>query len=213
MGFGREVGRARDSSLPVRYRFHALCSSIQMAQPIGFTATWSYLQEKTGQPRRDPEFLLPAIALLETERSLHLAAAAEYATLRREQKAAGHRVPPRDETTATSPRRWHGDEQVGAIHALRAWRDLRPDQAIADHPQGMIVASEVDRVLAAPASAVGSAELQPILDWARRRIWVGREEDPVEYRIAWVIHHLLGQLHVAAHGATRLGSPWRFTEG
>lgn len=214
MGFGREARRVRDSSLPVRFRLNALCSCIQMVQPIGFNATWSYLQEKTGRPWRDPEFLLPAIVLLEAERALHLAAAAEYTALRRERKAAGYRFPPRDDVTPTSPRRWHGDEKLGAIHALRTWRRLRSDQAVADHPQGRIVVAEVDRVLAAPAPAASSRELQPILDWARRQIWViGWEADASELRIAGVLHHLLGQLYLAANGATPVATPWRFTEG
>lgn len=161
----------------------------------------------------DPEFLLPAVALLEAERALHLEAAAEYAVLRRARKAAGLRFPGRQEVTPTAPRRWHGDERLGAIHALGAWRDLCPDQAIADHPKGRRVAAEVDRVLAASAPTEATAELQPILDWARRQVWViGWEAEPSEYRIAGVLLHVLGQLYLTANGATSVGTAWNLAE-
>jgi hypothetical protein len=79
VGFGREAGRARDLSLPARYRLHGLGSCIQLAQPIGFNAAWSYLQAKVQRPWRDPEFPLPAIGLLEAERAVHLGIDAEFA--------------------------------------------------------------------------------------------------------------------------------------
>ncbi|MDI9627635.1 MAG: hypothetical protein QM286_03680 [Acidobacteriota bacterium] len=184
-----------------------------MAQPIGFNATWSFLQEQVGRSWRDPEFLLPAVALLEAERSLRLEAAVEYALLRREQKAAGHRFPAREDVTPTAPRRWHGRESLGAVHALKAWRHLRTDQAVADHPLGSRVVAEVDRVLGASPSTGAIAELQPILDWVRRQVWVvGWETEPSEYQVAWVLLDVLGQLYLTANGAPAVGAAWNLAK-
>ena len=168
VGFGREAGRVRDLSLPARYRLHALGSCIQLAQPIGFNATWSYLQAKVQRPWRDPEFPLPAIGLLEAERAVHLGIAAEFARQRREQKAAGLRVPPRSHVTPADPRRWHGDERLGALHALGSSRRPRSDQAIAEHPSGRTVLAAVDGILemrAKHAAAVANGATPVASPW------------------------------------------------
>lgn len=213
MGFGREARRVRDSALPARYRLHALGSCIQLAQPIGFNATWSYLQEKVQRSWRDEAFLLPALACLETERSRHLTVDAAYARLRREQKASGHRVPPRRDVTPKDPQRWHGDERVGARHALATWWRLRPDDDVAAHPYGHAVLAMVDSTLATQDQPeLELDELQAILDWARRQVHVlGWEADRSEYRVAWAVYRLLGQLHLIANGATPIGTPWNFS--
>lgn len=215
MGFGREAGRVRDLSLPARYRFRALGSCVQLAQPTGFSATWSYLQAKVQRPWRDPQFLLPAIGLLEAERAIHLGIAAEFARQRREQKAAGLRLPPRGHVTPTDPRRWHGDERLGALHALGSWRRLGSGQAVAEHPSGRIVLAAVDAALemrpehAAPALDLD--ELQRALGWARRQVHViGWDGDRAEYRVAWVVYRLLGQLYLVANGAVPVAAPWNF---
>lgn len=217
VGFGREARQVRNLSLPAGYRLHALDSCIQLAQPIGFNATWSYLRAKVERPWRDPEFLLPAIGVLEEERFVHLGIAAEFARLRREQKSAGFRIPPRTDVTPWDPRRWHGDERLGALHALGSWRRLRSDQAVAvaGHPNGRIVMAAVDSTLEMQAELAAPVldlvELQRMLDWARRQIHViGWEIDRSEYHVAGVVHHLLGQLHLAANGATPIATPWNF---
>jgi hypothetical protein len=215
VGFGREAGRVRDPSLPARYRLHALGSCIQLAQPIGFNASWSYLQAKVQRPWRDPQFLLPAIGLLEAERTAHLGIAAEYARQRCMQKAAGLRFPPRSDVTPTDPRRWHGDERLGALHALGSWRRLRSDQAVAEHPDGRIVLAAVESTLEMRPEPAGPAldldELQRILGWARRQIHViGWDGDRAEHHVAWVVRYLLGQLHIVANGATPVATPWNF---
>jgi hypothetical protein len=177
-------------------------SCIQQAQPIGFAATWSYLQWKLRQPWRDPEFLLPALELLEAERAMHLRIDAEYARLRREQKAAGHRFPRRDEVTPRNPRRWHGDERMGALFALEEMRRRRR----AGPPKLSRVLALLDRHSGSPAPAVEDLEeLQASLAWARRQIYVAGGEAG-----AFEVHLLLGHLHVVINGATPVGSQWNF---
>ena len=144
MGFGREARRVRDPGLSRAHRLHALGSCIQQAQPIGFHATWSYLQAQTGHVWRDPEFVLPAVDLLEAERSAHLRLDAVYARLRREQKAAGYRFPPPDHDTPRVPARSHGDERTGAVHSLTSWRGMRWYEELAGHPSGALVLAAVD---------------------------------------------------------------------
>jgi hypothetical protein len=180
-------------------------SCIQLAQPIGFAATWSYLQWKVRRSWRDPEYLLPALDLLEAERSTHLRIDGEYAQLRREQKAAGYRFPRRDEVTARNPRRWHGDEQMGALFALQEFRRRRRPGP----PNVSRVLALVERHLGSPAPTVEDLdELQASLAWARRQVYrAGGEAGASE------AHFLLGQLHLVIKGATPIGTQWNFLEG
>lgn len=202
----------RDEALPHAYRLHALGSCIQLSQPIGFNATWSYLESKVGLPWRNIEFLGPAIELLEAERSAHLRLVDEYAAVRRGQKAAGLRFPRRQDVTPRDPKRWHGDEHEGAIHALTTWRRLRHDAEVETHPHGRLVVAAIDQVVGLPRpAALDSNELQRVLDCARRQVHVvGWEVDRTEYRVAWVLLYLLGQLHLIDNGSPTIGSPWNF---
>jgi hypothetical protein len=213
VGFGREARRVRDPSLPHRFRLHALGSCIQIAQPIGFNATWSYLESETGLSPRDSGFVLPALDLLEGERTRHRRVERDYAVLRREEKRNGLRFPPRDHVTPRTPPRWHGDERTGAVHALTVWR-RRTDRVLEDHPECAWLVGAVDRALAgAPVGSSDAAGLQSTLTWARRQIHVvGWDPAPVEYRIASVANFLLGQLHLVTFGGLPVGSRWQFVE-
>lgn len=211
MGFGRESKRVRDASLPLGPRFRALGSWIQLAQPIAFEPTWAYLEAKLDCSWREPDFLLPAMDLLEAEREAHLRLESEYAELRKLQKAAGRRSPSRDEVTPTQPRRWHGDEQAGARYSLEAWLRIEG---------GLLSATDSGRkVRALIEEALDSStppepdfdELQSILDWARHQIHVvGWETDPATYRIAGAIHRALGHLYLLVLEVPPVGNPWNF---
>jgi hypothetical protein len=135
-------------------------------------------------------------------------------SVRREQKAAGLRFPPRSHVTPADPRRWHGDERLGALHALGSSRGLRGDRAIAEHPSGRTVLAAVDSILEMRpehAASLDLDELQRILDWARRRIYVmGWDGDRAEHHVARGVYRLLGQLYLAADGATPVATPWNF---
>lgn len=212
MSFGRESRRVRDEALPLGHRFRALGSCVQLAQPIWFDPTWSYLEAKVDRSWRDPAFLLPALDLLEAERTLHLSIDEEYAHLRGLQKAAGYRSPPRNVVTPTEPRRWHGDERVGARHTLDALRRLQRGQDLSVTRPGRTVLAAVESALAMPTQPdLDLDELQSILDWARRRIYVvGWESDKVQYRSAWAVYRSLGQLHLLVHDVPPIGTPWNF---
>jgi hypothetical protein len=155
--------------------------------------------------------LLPALSLLEAERTKYLSVDAEYARIRREQKQ-GVRVPPCCYVTPRDPLRWHGDERAGARHALASWLRRSHDADVAGHRCGRTVLAAIDCALAAKDQPdLELDELQATLDWARRQIHViGWEADRAEYRVAWNMHRLLGQLHLVGNGATPIATPWNF---
>ena len=216
MGFGREAKRVRDSSLPRRYRVHALGSCIQISQPIGFNATWSYLEAKVGRSWRAPDFLLPALDQLEDVRRRHAVLQAEYADWRHAQRVSGFASRPapsppqahRDAGTVTS-----GSEQrmpSGPGEGSAGTRHCPRTHGVAGYSRRSTVASPPSAV----PSAVDRAELQRCLTWAQRQIYVvGWERDPVEYRLASTTHYLLGQLHLLLFGEPRLGAKWHFEAG
>lgn len=211
MGFGREARRVRDSSLPHGHRLHALGSCIEMSGPIGFNATWSYLEARIGESRRSIEFLTPAIDLLETQRRAGQDLEVRYAALRRSQKRAGLRSPRRDEVTPRSPSRWHGDERTGAIHELTVWLDRRLAGELVEHPQGAAAVDAARLAAATTTPDLDPESLQHTLDWARDEVYViGWTPDRTDYRLAWVTLFLLGQVHLVLHGQPAIGSSWNF---
>ena len=40
--------------------------------------------------------------------------------------------------------------------------------------------------------------------------FIGPEADRAEYRVAWDVYRLVGQLHLMANGATPIATPWNF---
>lgn len=188
MGFGRELRRASDGSLPPGARFAALRGAVERCRPLGYAETFAYLEARTGRAARDPAFLDPAIELLAEQRSRQLALAAEYAALRRlVQKPSGLRFPPLEDVTPTEPRRWLGDERAGA---------------------GVVLARAVSVRL--PADLGDLPALQAALTATRRRHRRGWDGDARAYWDATADLRVLGQLFVLRHGALAVGTPWHF---
>ena len=89
-----------------------------------------------------------------------------------------------------------------------------PDPIVASHPAGRTVLDAVDSALVQPGATQDDPALQAVLNWSRRQIHVvGWESDASEYRVAWVVLRLLGQLHLLSHGAPAVGKPWNFRHG
>lgn len=208
MGFGRESGRVRDASLPFSHRFMSLGSWIQQAQPIGFEPTWAYLEAKLNLSWYETDFLLPALDMLEAERAVHLRIAAEYADLRRLQKAAGHRSPPRDQVTPIEPRRWHGDERAGARHALESWL-RRVGLELSDPYERRIRGVVEDALSGSALTKLDADELQSLLDGARAQS-VGFAGGTVPYRDALSYRQPLGHLFLMFHEVPCVGKSWNF---
>ena len=175
----------RDTTLPHAYRLHALSICIEMSQPIGFHATWSYLKDRIAVSWLSIDFLVPAVSLLEAQRSVHLRLAVDYSAIRRQRKIEGERYPRPEQVTPRSPVRWHGDEISGATYALTAWVRRRDASGLARHPLGSVVLGMVDEVLRSTSPAIDAEALQEVLDWARRQVYVvGWERDRGEYMVA-----------------------------
>lgn len=201
--------------MPLRHRFHALGSCVQLNRPLGFTATWTYLQDVLALEWRDPAFLVPAVDLLAAQRSRHRGVTAAYARIRYAEKALGRRVPAPWTVTPTSPRRWHGDEQRGAAHALHQWR--RTGAGPAGHP----ILEIVDVALATGALPAPPESLQALLDGVRGHAVAGRradgrtaapghQADPPADRGDAELAYVLGQLYLLAGGPVVLAHEWNF---
>lgn len=91
-------------------------------------------------------------------------------------------------------------------------RHLSHDQDLQAHRFGRTVLTGVDSASAAPQLPEFEIDkLQSILDWARRQIHgIGWEVDPAEYRIAWAVHRLLGQLHMMVKAVPPVATPRNF---
>ena len=99
-----------DPELPVERRHAALRTCLTIFAPYGFRDTYFHLTLSCRIPRQleaDPDSLIRAVDELHEARVLWLAAAERYAALRREQKAAGLRSPPKDTELRRDPFSWH----------------------------------------------------------------------------------------------------------
>jgi hypothetical protein len=215
MGFGLNARQVRDESLPASHRFRALSSCVEASPPIGFNATWSYFEHRTGIERRDPLILTPALQLLEEVRQRHRRLEMDFTELRRREKAAGRRFPSRDHVSPGFPRRWHGDERTGARVALIYEFDERPArlESLLGNARGIAVIDVVRGALTSPSSEDHLDELQNHLDWSRRKRflepWSGLD---TERTVAHGVHFYLSQLHVLMFGTQELGRQWNFSE-
>lgn len=202
----------RDEALPHGQRLRALAQLVGWAQPIGFNPTWHYLEATLGVPRERPEFLIPALGLLERERRLHLDLDVRYAALRRYQKRKGSRRPGADDATPRVPQRWHGDEREAAAHALRWWLQRHPMEDFVDQPHA-VLAVDVARALASgpKLTSFDLSALQESLIWARANTRTGRNLTRAERYGAYRIQHLLGHIYILLNGAPSIGVAWNFT--
>lgn len=212
MGFGREARRVRDETLSHGQRLRAFAYCLEWAQPVGFNASWHYLEAKTRTPRESIDFLVPAIDLLELERARHLELDQRYSILRQRQKERGARSPRPDAATPRHPVRWHGDERAAATHALRWWLQHRSLEDFVEQPDAKL-AVDVARVLATGPSLTSFdlPALQRSLNWARAGVRNGSSRTGKERWLAHQVLHLLGQIYTVLNGAPVVGSPWNFT--
>jgi hypothetical protein len=211
VGFGREARRACDPTLPHAYRLHSLAACAEISQPIGFHATCAYLQQKVDRPWRSVEFLVPAVRLLESERSEQRQLDAIHATYRRRMKATGERFPRIDVVTPRSPLRWLGDEGTGVRYALAARLRHQGLSDLALHRAGSVALRAANDVLASPGHPFDLAALQEILRWARRRMNMGWQGDRSDYMVAFHSLFLLGQVHIRVFGPPTINTAWNFT--
>lgn len=130
MSFNREVARARDRSLPYGERVLSFAHSLDIYAPLGFQATWAFLERLEGNLRRDEDALSRALDRLEHSRRLCLAEEHAYDEYRRWQKRHTVSVRPPRELTPGDLMRWHAAPVEGATFYLQWWwRTRRPGPA------------------------------------------------------------------------------------
>lgn len=118
MSFGTYARKVRDGSLPYGRRVNALAGCVQRYQPLGFLATFGYLNHVAGDFRRDETALLRALDMLTASRRLWLTEVDAYAARREEAKRLGSRTPRSSDTDPTLQVCWYGDSQRAATFAL-----------------------------------------------------------------------------------------------
>lgn len=118
MSFGTYARKVRDPSLAYGRRINALAGCVERYQPIGYHATFGYLEHVSGRFRRDEAALLRAIAALSASRDLWLLELGAYAKQRTAAKRHGRRTPTNGVPNPNSPLCWYGDSRKAALFAL-----------------------------------------------------------------------------------------------
>jgi len=95
-----------------------LAGCVQLYQPLGYLATFGYLNHVAGPFRRDKAALLRALDKLTASRNLWLAEVDAYASRRRDAKRLGRRVPRSSDTNPNLPTCWYGDSRRAATFTL-----------------------------------------------------------------------------------------------
>jgi hypothetical protein len=97
---------------------NALAGCVQLYRPLGYVATFGYLEHVAGPLRREEAALLRALDALTASRDIWLAELGGYADHRREAKRTGRRSPLKAEPNPSSPACWYGDPRRAAIFTL-----------------------------------------------------------------------------------------------
>jgi hypothetical protein len=100
-----------------------LAGCVERYCPLGFQATFSFLEHRAGQFRRDEAALLGALDELSTSRALWKEDLVAYAAQRCEAKRLGRRRPHPGEPNRNWATHWYGDRRGAALHAI--WFTLR----------------------------------------------------------------------------------------
>lgn len=103
MSFGTYARKVADPSLPYGRRINALAGCVQLYRPIGYAATFAYLEHVAGPFRRDEKALLQALMALSVSRELWLKDLSAYAGHRRSAKLQGRRSPGKSVPNPSSP--------------------------------------------------------------------------------------------------------------
>jgi hypothetical protein len=118
VSFGTYARTVTDGSSPYGRRINALAGCVQRYRPLGYLATFGYLNHVAGPFRRDEAALLRALDMLTASRHLWLAEVAAYASRRRTAKRLGRRVPRPSDTNPNPPACWYGDSRRAATFTL-----------------------------------------------------------------------------------------------
>ncbi|MBE1488242.1 hypothetical protein [Plantactinospora soyae] len=118
MSFGTYARKVRDPSRSYGQRINALAGCVERYQPIGYHATFGYLEQVAGHFRREEAALLRAIDALSSSRDLWLSELGTYAKQRKAAKRLGRRNPQAHDLNLNSAACWYGDSRKAALFAL-----------------------------------------------------------------------------------------------
>ena len=118
MSYGAFARRVRDDSLPHGVRLASFKGCLERYHPIGYEASFGYLELDAGPFGRDADALVRALDLLTASRDLWLVAQAAYAESRRTAKRCGRRTPAKNEPRPGRNWLWFGAERAAALFAL-----------------------------------------------------------------------------------------------
>jgi hypothetical protein len=118
VSFGTYARKVRDPALRYGQRINALAGCVELYRPIGYSATFGYLEGVAGSFRRDGEALIRALDALSTSRDLWLEDLAAYGDQRRVAKRLGRRRPGANEINPNWPACWYGDMQPAALFTI-----------------------------------------------------------------------------------------------
>lgn len=118
MSFGTYARKVTDGSLPYGQRINALAGCVQLYRPLGYLATFGYLEYIAGPFRNDEAALIRALGMLTVSRKLWLAEVDAYAAHRRSAKRLGRRTPRSSDTNPSLPTCWYGDSRRAATYTL-----------------------------------------------------------------------------------------------
>jgi hypothetical protein len=121
VSFAGSARKVLDTSLPLGHRVSALRLCLWRYRPLGFEASFSFLQSVAGDFTRDPALLPAALELLTASHAAWQADLRAYGVLRRHAKRLGYRVPHPSAPNPNKPSHWYGAPREAALHAVRFW--------------------------------------------------------------------------------------------
>jgi hypothetical protein len=121
VSFSSDTRKVLDTSLPLSHRVCALRLCLWRYRPIGFQASFSFLESVVGDFVRDPALLPAALELLTASHAAWQADLRAYGVLRRHAKRLGYRVPHPAAPNPNKPSHWYGAPREAALHAVWFW--------------------------------------------------------------------------------------------
>jgi hypothetical protein len=121
VSYAVEARKVLDTSRPLNDRVMALRRCLGYYHPIGFEASFSFLNFVAGNFSHDPVALPRALELLTTSYAAWRAELRAYGALRRRAKQLGYRVPHPSAPNPNRPLHWYGAPREAALHAVWVW--------------------------------------------------------------------------------------------
>ncbi|MFI5732161.1 hypothetical protein ACIA49_18700 [Kribbella sp. NPDC051587] len=123
MGYGVQIRKALDGTLPMGLRYLSLRQAVCDYCPLGFTATWAYVTAEArpdGDFRYDEAAFARAVMIIQASRAVWLTEMREFAARRTAEKRNGQRRPGRADQALFHARWPGGATRLGLVAAVSA---------------------------------------------------------------------------------------------